>query len=52
MIVGVADAALRDGMLAQPMTPLRSAGKVAAAALPDAKLLARSDVDGLLTTGQ
>ena len=32
VIVGVADAALRDGMLAQPMTPLQVQAKVAAAA--------------------
>ena len=51
VIVGVADAALRDGMLAQPMTPLQVQAKVAAAAVADAKL-SLSDVDGLLTTGQ
>ena len=36
VIVGVADAALRDGMLAQPMTPLQVQAKVAAAAVADA----------------
>ena len=51
VIVGVADAALRDGMLAQPMTPLQVQAKVAAAAVADAKLSLR-DVDGLLTAGQ
>lgn len=51
VIVGVSDAALRDGMLAQPMTPLQVQAKVAAAAVADAKLSLR-DVDGLLTTGQ
>ena len=51
VIVGGADAALRDGMLAQPMTPLQVQAKVAAAAVADAKL-SLSDVDGLLTTGQ
>ena len=51
VIVGVADAALRDGMLAQPMTPLQVQAKVAAAGGADAKLSLR-DVDGLLTAGQ
>jgi acetyl-CoA acetyltransferase len=50
VIVGVADAALVDGRLATPMTPLQLQARVAQAALADAGLSMR-DVDGLLTAG-
>ena len=50
VIVGVAEAALVDGMLATPMSPLQVQAKMAHAALKEAGLSLR-DVDGLLTAG-
>ena len=50
MIVGVADAALRKGVLATPATPLGAQAVTAAAALTDLGLSLR-DVDGLFTAG-
>jgi acetyl-CoA acetyltransferase len=50
VIVGVADLALKDGMVLTPMSPLQVQAKVALAALRDARI-AMNDVDGLLTAG-
>jgi acetyl-CoA acetyltransferase len=50
VIVGVADAALRKGVLATPATPLGAQAVTAAAALADSGLSLR-DVDGLFTAG-
>jgi acetyl-CoA acetyltransferase len=50
VIVGVADAPLRDGKLATAATPLGAQAMVAAEALNDVGLSMR-DVDGLFTTG-
>jgi acetyl-CoA acetyltransferase len=49
-VVAVADAALQDGVLAVPATPLGAQARVARAALADAGLDV-SDVDGLFTAG-
>jgi acetyl-CoA acetyltransferase len=50
VIAGVADAPLRNGVLATPATPLGAQATVAVSALADAGLTMQ-DVDGLLTAG-
>ncbi len=49
-IVGIADADLRDGEVAEPTTPLRMQAQLAAAAAADAGIEV-AEIDAVLTTG-
>lgn len=49
-VVGIADAELRDGVVASPTTPLRMQAELAVAAARDAGIDV-GDIDGILTAG-